>query len=349
MPLKSIAFSKKQQKIVWVIGLFLGWGLAFSMETDRLPLAYGSFLLWAVSAGFIWGRRAPFLSVGIFIVGAASLSWDVLSTETWQWFSSEGGLWILLIFLSTLSSSFWTRLQLEQARIHTLEHGLLHAARWTVWGRMTASMGHELRNQIAIVTGYLDQLKDEDLAPAHLRKIERSLLANDRMLKLLTQFRLMTRDSLHEPLQALALPEVLHDTLEFLESPLQYRAIAVSWKANPDLPRAMAHPALLKTLLAHLVLHSLEVFKGQESLDEKAICIEIESQGEAICLHYRDNCQHPKLWDDAGQILAEQLILQQGGSLEQRLILSTGWEVFLYFKTAQSAAADRDQEALAAS
>lgn len=349
-PSKPTPYSKKQQKLVWFVSLFLWWGLGFFLTESRLSLAYGSFLLWAVTAGFIWGRKAPFLAVGIFLVGSVSLSWEVLSTESWRWVVGDTGLWTLVVFLSSLSSSFWARLQKANARVQSLEQGFLHAARWSIWGRLTVSMGHELRNQIAIVTGYLDQMNEEgQLSPAYQRKVQRSLLANDRMLKILTQLRFMTRDCMQEPLQPLSIADVLQEALEFLERPLEYRAVSVSWKAEAELPRVIAHPVLLQTLLVHLLLHSLEHFKGQTTADGKAICMDIQRQGEGIILHYQDNGQHPKLWDEAGQTLAQQLVLRLGGSIEQRVSHPAGWEVFLYLKSAQPAVHNQDHEALVAS
>jgi hypothetical protein len=342
MPSILIKCSKKHRKMVWLSSLFLGWGLAFFPGSNPKTLAYGSFLVWAISAGFVWDRKAPFLTVGIFLAGSASLSWEVLSMDPWRWFSDASGPWAFVVFLSSLSSSLWVR-------VRSLEQGILHNARWSVWGRMNVHVGHEFKNQIAIVTGYLDQMKDDELSAAQLRKIERSLLANERMLKLLAQLRLVTRDCLNEPLQVLTLPAVLQDALELLERPLHYRGVTVNRTFVPGLPNALGHPILLQTLLVHLILHSLERFKGQPASDRKEICIEMTRQGEGIDLHYRDNAQRAKSWDETSQTLARQLLLRQGGCLQQNRVHPQGWDVLLHFKTASQAGADGNHELLSAS
>ncbi len=350
MPSIPSLYSKKQKKLVWLASLFPWWGLGYFLTPKLLPLAYGSFLLWAVTAGFIWGRKAPFLVGGIFLVGSASLSWGALSTAPWRWVLDDTSLWSLVVFLSSLSSSFWASLQDANGRVRDLERGFLNAARWSIWGRLTVGVGHELRNQIAIVTGYLDQMKDEaDLSPVYQRKLERSLLANSRMLNILTQLRSLTRDCLQEPLQPTTIADVVREALEFMQRPLEYRGISVNWKAEAGLPQAMAHPVLLGTLVVDLLLESLDRFKTQTSADGKVITLNIKSQSEGICLHYQDNCHEPVLWDAAGQILANQLIQHFGGSLVQTRDRPQGWEVFLHLKSAQPRGTGLNQDALLAS
>ncbi len=350
MPSKPSLYSKKQQKLVWLGSLFPWWGLGYFLTPKLLPLAYGSFLLWAATAGFIWGRKAPFLVVGIFLVGSASLSWEVLSTEPWRWVFDDTGLWSLLVFLSSLSSSFWASLQDAKERVRDLERGFLNTARWSIWGRLTVGVGHELRNQIAIVTGYLDQMKEDgQLSPIYQRKLERSLLANSRMLKILAQLRSLTRDCLQEPLQPLTVADVVQEALEFMQHPLEYRGISVNWTAEAGLPQAMAHPVLLETLLVDLLLDSLDRFKTQTAADGKFITLNIKSQNEGICLHYQDNCQAAVLWDDAGQLLAQQLTQHFGGSMVQTRNRAQGSEVFLHLKSVQPTVATKNQDAWLAS
>jgi signal transduction histidine kinase len=335
LPSLPIKYSKNRLRIVWSVSLFLSYSAQFLLGSAPWTWAYGSYLLWALTSGYIWDRKAPFLTVGIFCVMSASLSWEVLSTNPWRSIPSGFGLWVLLVFLSSLVSTLHFMLHQEQSHIREVKADLLQIARFHVWGRMTVGLGHELRNQIAIVTGYLDQMREDELSPAHRRKIERSLLANDKMLKLLTQLSLLTRDTMHEPLQPLAIPEVLQNALDFVERPLDYHSIHVRSTALPDLPRALGHPSLMQTLFMHLILHSVDRFRVQDGSD-KEISMDFTREGAGLRLHYRDNARSSRTWTYVDRTLAEHMLQRLGGSLEESPDSSQGWDLNILFKTLDS-------------
>lgn len=325
LPSLPILSHKNRLRVLWSGSLLLNWSLHFFLGSAPWPWAYGSFLVWALTAGYVWGRKAPFLAVGIFCVVSASLSWEVLST----------GVGLVLVFLSSLVSTLHFNLLREQSRNRELQGGLLQIARFHVWGRMTVGLGHELRNQIAIVTGYLDQMKEDELPAAHRRKIERSLLANDRMLKLLTQLSLLTRDAMHEPLHPLCLPEVLQNALTFVERPLEYHSIQVRSTALPDLPRAFGHPTLMQTLFMTFILHSVDRFKAQDG-SGKTIDMDLVQDGERLRFHYRDNAQSDRRWTYADRILVEQMLQRLGASLHESAESTQGWELTVLFRMPDS-------------
>lgn len=325
LPSLPILSSKNRLRVLWSVSLLLNCSLHFSLGSAPWPWAYGSFLLWALTAGYVWDRKAPFLTVGIFCVMSASLSWEILST----------GVGLALVFLSSLVSTLHFMLHREQSRIRELQEGLLQIARYHVWGRMTVGLGHELRNQIAIVTGYLDQMKEDELSPAHRRKIERSLLANDRMLKLLTQLSLLTRDAMHEPLHPLCISEVLQNALQFVERPLEYHSIQVRFTALPALPRALGHPTLMQTLFMHFILHSVDRFRVQDD-HGKEIVMDLTQDGETLRFHYRDNAKSDRHWTYADRTLAEQMLQRLGATLQDSAESPHGWELIVLFKTPDS-------------
>lgn len=335
LPSLPIIYSKNRLRVVWSVSLLLACLVHFFLGSAPGTWAYGSFLLWALTAGYIWDRKAPFLTVGIFLVMSASLSWEVLAMNPWRSITSGLGLWLLLVLLSSLLSMLHALRLQDQSQIRELQEGLLLIARYQIWGRMTVGLGHELRNQIAIVTGYLDQMKEDELLPAHRRKIERSLLANDRMLKLLTQLSLLTRDALHEPLRPLNITEVLQNALQLMERPLEYHSIQVRWTASSDLPKALGHPTLMQTLFMHLIFHSLDRFKGQDG-HRKEICMEIARVDEGLRLHYHDNAPKGKIWTYADKTLAEQMMQRLGGSVKEGPAAAASWELLVFFKTPDS-------------
>lgn len=335
LPSLPILSSKNRLRVLWSVSLLLNCSVHFFLGSEPWPWAYGSFLLWALTAGYIWDRKAPFLTVGIFCVMSASLSWEVLSTNPWRFLSSGAGVGLVLAFLSSLVSTLHFMLHREQTRIRELQEGLLQIARFHVWGRMTVGLGHELRNQIAIVTGYLDQMKEDELSAAHRRKIERSLLANDRMLNLLTQLSLLTRDAMHEPLHPLDIPDVLQNALKFVERPLEYHSIQVRSTALPSLPKALGHSTLMQTLFMHFILHSVDRFKTQDG-HGKEIVMDLTQEGERLRFHYRDNAKSDRHWTYADRTLAEQMLQRLGASLQESAESPQAWELIVLFKTPDS-------------
>lgn len=334
-PSLPITHSKNRLRVVWSSSLLLACFAHVLLGSAPWTWAYGSFLLWALTSGYVWDRTAPFLAVGIFLVMSACLSWEDLAMNPWRSIPSGFGLWLLLVLLSSLLSMLHLQRRQEQSRVRELQAGLLQIARFHIWGRMTVGLGHELRNQIAIVTGYLDQMKEDELSPAHRRKVERSLLANDRMLKLLTQLSLLTRDAPHEPLHPLSIPEVLRSTLQFMDRPLDFHSIQVRWTAPSDLPKVLGHQTLMQTLLMLFIFHSLDRFKIQDG-NGKEICMDFTRVDEGVCLHYRDNAQRGKIWTYADKTLAEQMIQRLGGTLTEVPDSSARWELFALFKTPDS-------------
>ncbi|WP_141732911.1 hypothetical protein [Oligoflexus tunisiensis] len=349
MPTQSAKYSKYQQKIIWALSS-CGWlGLGLWIGSDASTWMYGSFLPWAVSAAFFWDRKAPFVATGFFLTALACLQWDVLSTNPWLWLSRQG-LWTPLIFLSCLASSLGVRLRQEQELVQKLGRQLSHAARLTVLGRLCSGISHEMKNHIAVVMGYLDQLLEEEpLITAHQRKIERSLLANEKMLQFLTQLRQLTRELGQERIQPTRVQDSIQNTALLLDRPLQYRCITVASTEDAAAFEVMGHAPCLQTLLVHLMLHSMENFDRHPIREGQIIQLETRRRSDEIDLHYRDNSREPQGMTEMDRIIAQQLMARQGGQLEWAPADASGWAVILRFKSVPHQEIPQDQEARAAS
>lgn len=344
--------SEKLRKSLWGCSLFLWFGGASFLGSGQLALAYGSFLLWAVSAGYVWGRKAPFLTVGFFLTASASLQWAILVTDPLRWLTREVGLWVLVQGLISWCSYLAWRVQQQALRIRKLEQGFLHEARLATLGRMTVSICHEMKNQIAVVLGYLDQMREDGgTVDTHERKIERSLLANNKMLKILTQLRSMSRDTLHEPLLPIALHQTLQEALDFLDRPLQYRAITVDLQLDAHMPPVMGDAVLLQTVFIHLLQQSLDHFHKQTLAEAPVKRIRIETRVEdgLVWIYYHDNSLRPKPLTEAEIMVLQQLVQRQGGAVQLQPHQAPGWQVILSLKAAPTAISSKTQEALAAS
>jgi signal transduction histidine kinase len=348
MPTKSRKCSKSQRKTIWTLSA-CGWlGLGFLLGSEAWTWEYGSFLPWAVSAAFFWDRKAPFIATAFFLTASVCLQWDVLSMNPWHWFSRQG-FWTALIFLSCLASSLGVRLGKEQGRVRKLERTLAQAARLTVLGRMTSGICHELKNHIAVVVGYLEQLQEDEELKPHERKIERSLLANEKMLQVLIQMREMSRELGQETIQPILLQETIQNALLFLDRPLLYRGITVTSTAVPPTLAAMGHGPCLQALLVHLMQHSLENFEQHPSKEGRTIQLDVEHRADEIHLHYRDNSHEPKGMNEMDRVVARQLMARQSGSLEWSPADAKGWAVTLRFKSAPHRDIPKPQDARAAS
>lgn len=360
---------------LWGCSLLVWFGIFQFPWPARLELAYGSFLLWAVSAGLIWGgRKVPFLAVAFFLLGSFLLQKpDQTDTEQFHWLSLSHGLCILLVFVSSLCSSIWMTArktaQTAQKRQDHLEQALLQVARMSSLGRMTVSICHEMKNQIAVTIGYLDQLKDEkDFSAAHHRKIDRSLQATDKMLKILTQLRTLARDTLNEPLQAVGVNPVLLDSIDFLDRHILFHGIVMDLVLENDLPTVAGDPVQLQTIFIHLLNHSLENFKGQKAAggQQKRIRIATEVHEGLVRIEYSDNGTRQesigpdrffdlflhlgsqKLMHGLDMAVVQSLAQRQGASIIMEQDVRLGLKAILQFKIMTQVQTDAEDEILLA-
>jgi|GEM_PF-4379891 len=288
----------KLRTVLWMGSLFFWLAIFLSWPwPDRLSWAYGSFLFWAISAAFLWGRIAPFLTLGIFM----STGWilhrsDPPIEETFAWMSASYIVWLGLVFLSSLCAWLWqdSRQKVRQEQKHQaeLEEVLLHMTRMSSIGKMTNSICHEMKNLIAVIVGYMEQFQfEKDLSVPHRRKVDRTLLASDRMILILTQLRNAARENDQDPVQSLELNPLIQDSRQFLNPHLHYHSIEIDLKLAQDLPLITNISAQVQSIFIHLLNHSIDSFKSSKKSDGLArrICLTTERDGSSLLVHYRDN------------------------------------------------------------
>lgn len=341
-------YGEQLRKNLWGCSLILWLAGTALLGSVQLALAYGIFMLWAIAAGPVWGRKAPFLTVCCFLTVSASLQWEILLTDPRRWLTGELGLWVIGVGLSSWCSCLLWRVQQQTSRIRQLEQGFLQEARLANLGRMTVSICHEMNNQIAVVLGYLDQMREnEDTAHPYSRMIERSRLANNKMLKILTQLRRMSRDTLHEALLPTALHQTLQEALEFLDRPLQYQSISVDLQLAAHMPKVLGDAVLLQTVFIQLLQQSLNHFQEPRLMEDpiKRIGIETRIEDGLVCLHYCDNSLAPKPLSEAKIMLLQQLMQHQSGALQLKPHQAPGWRISLSLKAVDSVKSSQTHEA----
>ncbi len=282
---------------LWLSSHAFWLGLFHFSDSLRLPVAYGSYLLWAVSASFVWGRKGPVWSCICFLIITLMLPYFHLSgTEGFEAFGLTHSLLLAVMGLSSFSTSLWYESQkarkTQQNQIAALEQELIEVARSSSLGRMTVSISHEMKNQIAVTVGYLDQLRDEvDGLSIHKRKIDRSLLACDKMLKILDQLRTLARDTRLEPLQGVSLQTIIKDCTSFLERHFQYHGIELNISCSDSLPLVQADGVSLQTIFVNLLNLSIEGFKqSHQTVDQKkTIRISCQLQDQSVLVQYSDS------------------------------------------------------------
>jgi signal transduction histidine kinase len=328
--------SSKGVTALWVISLGFWLGLFFYWPWPaRLSLAYGSFLIWAIAAVWLWGKKAPFMTLGIFMCTGWILHRSNTSVEeNFAWMSPSYPVWLGLVFLSSLCTWLWQdsrrTVPQEQKRQPELEEVLLHMARMSSLGRMTNSICHEMKNLIAVIVGYLEQLQDEqELSDRNRRKIDRSLLASERMIAIVAQLRHAARPIDQDPVQSMELNPLIQDSRQFLNHHLLYNSIEMDLNLAEDLPAISNVSSQVQAIFLQLLNHSIDSFKSNKNNDElaKRISLTTARDGSSLLVHYRDNAIRSfSLAPSEAFDLAHHLRIQQGLNGFALLLLQQGMQ-----------------------
>ncbi len=211
-----------------------------------------------------------------------------------------------------------------------------------------------MKNLIAVIVGYMEQLQDEqDLSDRNRRKIDRSLLASERMILILTQLRNAARPLDQDPVQSMELNLLIQDSRQFLNHHLLYNGIEMDLNLAQDLPAMSNVSAQVQAIFIQLLNHSIDSFKNSKKSDglAKRISLTTERDGSSLLVHYRDNAIRsfsltpPEAFDLSHHLRIKQalngfnlLLLQQGmlgigGNLTIQQDAQTGLQAEMVFRS----------------
>jgi signal transduction histidine kinase len=144
-----------------------------------------------------------------------------------------------------------------------LEERLHFAERSTALGRLASAVAHEIRNPLNFINLSIDHVR-ERLAPAEpaRRQDFERILANVkaevlRLNRLVGDFLSFGKPMRLHP-RICAVDEVLGEVAALVDHKARDQGIALAVDAEPDLPRTVADPELLKTCFLNLMINAVD-------------------------------------------------------------------------------------------
>ena len=170
---------------------------------------------------------------------------------------------------ASVSSLEKANLELEKA-----QRELIRAEKLASVGRLSAGIAHEIGNPIGIIKGYLDLLKDADMAVEEKDEfIQRTEVEVERINAIIRQLLDFARPADH--VQTLV---QIHPLLSELEEICHFQPLFTGLKFTLDLSaekdQVMADGRQLRQVFLNLILNAADSFEGLDSPDENRVIIQ---------------------------------------------------------------------------
>src|SRR5262249_5077415 len=144
-----------------------------------------------------------------------------------------------------------------------LEERLHFAERTTALGRLASAVAHEIRNPLNFINLSIDHVR-ERLGPEEARRREDfdRILSNmkaeiSRLNRLVGDFLSFGKPMRLHP-RLVSVEEVLRDVASLVDHKARDQGIVLEVSADPELPRIVADPELLKTCFLNLMINGVD-------------------------------------------------------------------------------------------
>lgn len=181
------------------------------------------------------------------------------------------------------------KLQKEMARL-----GQMHLV-----GQMAASIGHEIRNPMTTVRGYLQLLSSKEALSAYHEHFTTMIDELDRANSIISEFLSLAKDKV-AMLHPSNLNEVIQPLIPLLEADAVTNSKIINF-ALEEVPDILLDEKEIRQLLLNLARNGLEAMKEGETLtiqtyfDGKNIVLSIQDQGRGIPDHILEKLGTPFL------------------------------------------------------
>ncbi|WDH19957.1 PAS domain S-box protein [Pseudomonas chlororaphis] len=164
----------------------------------------------------------------------------------------------------------------SRVALESMQSNLIHAARVSMLGELTASIAHEVNQPLAAIATYgeagLRWLNRTEPDIAEVRDLTIRMVADARRAaEIITRIRGM---ACHRTSERLSLPlnNVVKEAVQFLRHELQAQNVELSLSLTPHLPRINADRTLLQQVIVNLSINAMQAME-QAQVDERRICI----------------------------------------------------------------------------
>jgi two-component system NtrC family sensor kinase len=201
-----------------------------------------------------------------------------------------------------------TVLSLEEANLELkkAQREIIRAEKLASVGRLAAGIAHEIGNPIGIVIGYLDLLKQKDIAEDENREyIQRTEQEIERINTIIRQLLEISRPS-NSGRMAVAVHDLIHDTADVLRVQPLMSKIKVCLSLDSDEDTVWADPNQLRQVFLNLIINAADAISSKDQGGVGKLKITTE-RDMAIDSENRTNSDHLKIsFIDDGPGIAEE-------------------------------------------
>lgn len=210
--------------------------------------------------------------------------------------SGIGWFGLLNIFNSIIAvvSSFiyyWRLSEKYQYEMHEKTKSLMHTDKLTSIGMLSASIGHEVNNNMLILMGRINLLKnkiksgkfDQEMMMADILKME---TASQSILRIVRGLKIISRDGQSDPFTPVVLQTLIKDTLALHENQIKQAGIKMLVEVPNQPIVAYCRPSQIAQVILNLVNNSKDAILA---LPERRITVRLEREQNTIRLTIEDS------------------------------------------------------------
>jgi signal transduction histidine kinase len=190
-----------------------------------------------------------------------------------------------VVVYSILNLSDEIAMQSQLARQKDL---IFRAEKMSALGEMLAGVAHELNNPLSIVVGNMLLLKEEDLSPKIIGRVDKVSDAAERCVRIVRSFLSMARD---RPLDlATVSPSILVDTaIDGFLADDQSAKVDVISDVHHDLPELLVDETQIVQVLINLFVNAAQAMAETGIGGTIAISAETSDSDQTLCITVQDN------------------------------------------------------------
>lgn len=165
---------------------------------------------------------------------------------------------------------------------------IFQAEKMSALGELLAGVAHELNNPLSVVVGHALMLRDEEIDPETLRRVEKISDAAERCAKIVKSFLAMARQ---QPARLIPIDvaETLETALDALQGSAEGIATPIECDIAADLPRVRADSNQIAQVLINLVTNADQAIRESGRGDLIRITIRHDRPSDCVEIEVRDN------------------------------------------------------------
>lgn len=162
-------------------------------------------------------------------------------------------------------------IQLEETheKLKTTFDELLQASKLSSLGKIISDVCHEISNPLAIITGYLNVLKNSDhMSPDEKTMLTRCQFGAKRVTRIVDHLRYYVRKSPDGHTEMADIRLVLNEMVSFFSPQLKYHDIALGFKSEDSI-HTMINPTNFESIFQNLIVNSRDAFLDHPEIMNK--------------------------------------------------------------------------------